>query len=250
MASNTFNTLHYGGSLRAKGSTTPGISPAPARRPGRPSQNTSFQAQKRFEMIARMENAGMPESAIAPMLGISVSRLRYLKKMPEYLIVRMSVTHGIILDHESKVKEIKEQRKEMLVNLLPAALQTVANTLLTQPANYAEKKLQVDVAKDVLDRSDIFAKVSRTEIKPVSFFDFEKSDKESADVMRILKAVSSAPQVPNQATKAVNPSSLSSSSIIEVEALLADFSGGAGLSSEEQQQALDSLESSEEIEGA
>src|SRR5215472_7392769 len=124
----TTQTLHYGGSIRAASSSSPGLSPAPARGPGRPSQNSSFQAQKRFELIARLENAALPESAIAPMLGISVSRLRYLKKMPEYLIVRMRITHGIILDQDAKMEEIREQRKELLVQLLPPALQTLANT--------------------------------------------------------------------------------------------------------------------------
>lgn len=223
------STLHYGGSARPAGSVTPGLSPAPARGPGRPSQNTSFAAQKRFEMIARMENAAIPEGAIAPMLGISVPRLRYLKKTPEYLIVRMRITHGIILDHEAKVAEIREQRKEMLVQLLPAALQTVADTLLTQANTYAERKLKLEVAKDVLDRSDYFAKVSRTELKPVSFFDFEKSDQESANVMRTLKAVAQAP-------------SLSDASISDIRSSNMEFSvGSKGLSSEEQQAALEAL---------
>jgi len=182
-------TLHYGGSLRqSAASSTPGLSPAPiARKRGRPSRNTSFQAQKRFELMARLENAGLPESAISAMLFISVPRLRYLKKLPEYLVVRMRITHGIILDQDAQVELIREQRKELLVQLLPPALQALANTLLSQPQNYADRKLQIDVAKDVLDRSDIFAKVSRSEIKPVSFFDFEKTDSDSKEVLRALR---------------------------------------------------------------
>ena len=224
------SSLHYGGSQRAANSSTPGLSPAPARTPGRPSQNTSFAAQKRFEMISRMENAAIPEGAIAPMLGISVARLRYLKKLPEYLIVRMRVTHGIILDHDQKVAEIRSQRKEILVNLLPAALQAVANTLLTQANTYADRKLQLDVAKDVLDRSDYFAKVSRTELKPVSFFDFEKSDQESANVMKTLKAVGRAPELDAAALK-------------DIQASNTEFSAGSkNLCAEDQQAALDDLE--------
>jgi len=180
-----------------------------------------------------MENAGLPEAAIAPMLNISVARLRYLKKLPEYLIVRMRITHGIILDQDAKMEEIREQRKELLVQLLPPALQTLANTLLTQPTNYAERKLQVDVAKDVLDRSDIFAKVSRTELKPVSFFDFEKTDKESAEVIKALKAAA--------------PAAMGSEQNSILEAILEDHdaftSGSEALSESEQQEALETLES-------
>jgi len=234
MSSNQ-TTLHYGGSLRQSPASTPGLSPAPvARKRGAPSRNSSFQAQRRFELIARMENAGLPEAAIAPMLFISVPRLRYLKKMPEYLIVRMRITHGIILDQDAKLQEIKDQRKELLIQLLPPALQTLANTLLSQPQNYAERKLQVDVAKDVLDRSDIFAKVSRTELKPVSFFDFEKTDKDSEDIMRVIRNVSSAPV-------ALDTNSVEN--ILKVHE--AFTSGSDALSENEQQSALEDLESSE-----
>src|SRR3974390_1084851 len=174
----------------------------------------------------------MPEGAIAPMLNISVSRLRYLKKTPEYLIVRMRITHGIILDQDAKIAEIKEQRKELLVKLLPPSHQNHENTLLSQPSNYAERKLQVDVAKDVLDRSDIFAKVSRTEVKPVSFFDFEKTDKDSAEIMAVLKA-------------AAQPLA-SISSAEGLEGILLDSAAfqdqSAGLSESDQQLALKSLE--------
>lgn len=224
------SSLHYGGSLRSGGSSTPGLSPAPARRRGRPSQNTSFQAQKRFEMIARLENAGIPEQASASMLGITLSRLRYLKKMPEYLIVRMKITHGIILDHEQQVAQIREQRKEILVQMLPPALQVIANTLLSQANSYAERKLQVDVAKDVLDRSDIFAKVSRTELKPVTHFDFERADSESQSVLAALRgAASTSAEIDTIAATQLN------------EAFSAQ---SAGLNEVEQQAALASLEDS------
>jgi len=162
------------------------------------------------------------------MLNISVPRLRYLKKMPEYLIVRMRITHGIILDQDAKMEEIREQRKELLIQLLPPALQTLANTLLTQPQNHAERKLQVDVAKDVLDRSDIFAKVSRTEIKPVSFFDFEKTDKDSSEVMSVIKSAA--------------PAALDTSIKATLEAHTAFTSGSEALSEDEQQEALVELE--------
>jgi len=184
-----------------------------------------------------MENVGLSEAAIAPMLNLSVSRLRYLKKLPEYLVVRMRITHGIILDQDAKITEIKEQRKELLVQLLPPALQALGNTLLSQPQNYADRKLQIDVAKDVLDRSDIFAKVSRTEIKPVSFFDFEKTDRDSEEVLKALKGAALAAQ--EGRTLAVQVATQ------DIEATLnthREFTSGAPLSENEQQDALASLE--------
>jgi len=177
-----------------------------------------------------MENAFLPESAIAGMLSISVPRLRYLKKMPEYLIVRMRLTHGIILDEDAKIQDIKEQRKELLIQMLPPALQVLANIIQKQPSSFAETKLQAEVARDVLDRSDIYAKVSRTELKPVSFFDFEKADTDSQSVLSALQG----------AAALAAPDAKTIEAVINVSK---EFSEGSrSLTEEEAEEAMKSLE--------
>jgi hypothetical protein len=207
--------LHYGGSLNPKsGSLSP-----------KPHFGTSFKMQKRFELIVRLENAAIPEAAAAAMLCISVPRLRYLKKNPEYLNARMKITHGIIIDHEGSLSLIKEQRKEILTQMLPPALQALANELQTPAATLAERKHKVDVARDILDREGTFAKVSRTEVKPVSEFDFETADSASRSIINAIRGMA-APAAQNG----------------DVMDAALEFTSGRTLNASEQQEALDDLE--------
>lgn len=176
------NHLHFGGSLNPKS----------GRLGPKPSQGTAFKKQKRFETIVRLENAGIGEAAAAAMLCISVPRLRFIKKNPDYLNARMRITHGIILDHDSSLSQIREQRKEMLTQMLPPALQVLANELLQPAHTLAERKHKVEVARDLLDREGTFAKVSRTEVKPVDHFDFEHADKASSEILAVIKGTAPA----------------------------------------------------------
>jgi len=179
------STLHYGGSLKASSPTGMSV---------QPQAGDTFKKQKRLEMIVRMEAAGIPERALAAMLTITVPRLRYIKKGPDYLSVRMRLVHGIVLDTDKQLSVIREQRKEMLSQLLPPALQVIANTIMKQPTSIAEQKLQIATAQDLLDREGTFAKVSRTEVKPVSFFDFETSDREATSVLDAIMVAAKAPR--------------------------------------------------------
>jgi hypothetical protein len=174
--------LHYGGSL----------GPVTGKIGSKPASGIAFRSQKRYESIIRLENAAFPDTAIAAMLCISVPRLQTIKKSPEYLAARIQLTHGIILDNESKVAHIKSQRKEILTQLLPPALQILAEEIQRPATNFAERKHKVALAQDLLDREGLFAKVSKTEIKPVDMFDFEKADAESMAVISALKGA--APQ--------------------------------------------------------
>lgn len=214
--------LHYGGSLNPR---TNALGP-------KPSLGVTFRKQKRFETIIRLENAGLGEQAIATMLCISVNRLRYLKKDPDYLSARIRITHGIITDHEASLSQIKEQRKEILTQSLPAALQVLANELLAPAISLAERKHKVEVARDLLDREGTFAKVSRTEVKPVESFSFEEADKASSSVIHAIRNVASAAQ----------PQATSSSSVEDMIATAASFASGETIDASAQQAALEKLE--------
>lgn len=223
--------LHYGGSLNPR---TSALGP-------KPQLGVTFRKQKRFETIIRLENAGLGEQAISAMLCISVNRLRYLKKDPDYLSARIRITHGIITDHEASLAQVKEQRKEILTQSLPAALQVLANELLAPAITLAERKHKVEVARDLLDREGTFAKVSRTEVKPVDHFDFEEADKASSSVISAIRGV---------AAPALKQSSADRASEIETTiATAASFASGETIDASAQQAALDRLEA-EAVENA
>ena len=218
------NKIHYGGSVNQK---TGKIGP-------KPSGGNSFRKTKRFEDITRMELAGFTEQMTGAMLGLSVNRLRHIKKSPDYLIVRLRLTHGIILDSSSKLSEIKAQRREMLTQMLPAALQVVARQLTETPTNLAEKALQVRVAQDVLDREGTYAKISRTEVKPVDAFDFERTDAASTDIISAIRGVAS----PTDSERMVSAGTLERNKA---------FSNSETISAIDQQAALDELEATLEL---
>jgi plasmid maintenance system antidote protein VapI len=211
-----FNTLHYGGSLTKKNHLST-----------KPDPKTLFREQRRFETMIRLEGAGITDRAAAAMLGVSVRRLEHLKKTPEYLTARMRITYGIILDNSSQLAMLREQRKEMLTQLLPQAFQVLANELQAKATTIAERKHQVDVARDIMDREGSFAKVSRAEIKPVDSFDFEHADEASRSIINTIRSIAS-PVAAVHSAASVETSE--------------KFSNSHTLSQVDQQKALDALE--------
>ncbi|MDR3392483.1 MAG: hypothetical protein P4L77_12200 [Sulfuriferula sp.] len=215
-------SLHYGGSLNPK---TAALGP-------KPQAGRQFKVQKRLETIVRLENAGFGEGAAAAMLCISVPRLRTIKKSPDYIATRAKLTHGIIINWDGELTQIKEQRKEILTAQLPAALAVIANELQRPAITLAERRHQVDIAKDLLDREGTFAKVSRAEIKPVDKFDFEKTDVVSTSIISAIRGVAA----PLAATEA------GQTEIDKTIELSRSFSNSATLSQTDQEQALKMLE--------
>lgn len=207
--------LNYGGSIGPKGTLA-----------YKTAKGSTFQTTRRLESIIRLENAGFTHSAIAAMLVISPTRLAAIKKTPTYIQARIKLTHGIILDNESQVQLIKDQRKEILTQMLPPALQVLADEIQRPAQTLAERKHKSAIALELLDREGTFAKVSRTEVKPVENFDFEKADAESMSIIAALKGASAQPTHHTKDVVAANEK----------------FSNSHTLSAVDQQAALDSLE--------
>lgn len=227
--------LNYGGSITA--SHRLGV---------RASQGPTYKIQKRLETMIRLEAAGFPGAAIAAMLCISYNTFVEWKRTPDYLAARIKLTHGIILDHDSQLQNIREQRREILTAMLPAALQVVADELQKPATTLAERKHKTALAQDLMDREGLFAKVSKTEIKPVDVFDFERHDAESMSIINALKA-SSAPLLvqPSHATGGASmkpAAALLGHHTEEVIEANREFSNSHTLSAVDQQAALDSLE--------
>jgi hypothetical protein len=229
-------TLHYGGSAGKRG-----------RLSAKPDPKRAYAFQKKLETMVRLEAAGIGAAASAAMLCISVQRLNFLKNTPDYLTVRMRITHGIILDHDASLTHIREQRKEILVEMLPPALMILARELQRQPVTLAERAHQVRVAQDVLDRQGDFAKISKTEIKPVDSWDYEKHDAASKDIIAAIRGVSAAPPPPNGTTNSATKqlaNSFTDEGMHSLEAVEANeaFSNSHTLSQTDQEAALARLE--------
>jgi hypothetical protein len=228
MATQLPNTLHYGGTQNPKSGA---LGP-------KPNAGKQFRTQKRFETIVRLENAGFSEAASAAMLCISVPRLRYLKKQPDYLIVRAKLTHGIIINWDRELSVIKEQRKEVLTNALPPALRCLLEEVQRPAITLAERKHQAQVAQDLLDREGTFAKISRAEIKPVDHFEFERYDLASKGIIAALTATAAPPQVDANG----DPIAPFGAHTLEAVAANDAFSNSHTLSQTDQEKALAALE--------
>jgi len=228
--------LAYGGTAGKKHKLSP-----------KPDFARQFKTQKRLELMVRLENAGIGEGASAAMLGISVPRLRYLKKQKDYLNARIQITHGIIVDYDKNLAQIKEQRREILTNMLPPALQVIANELAAPAASLAVRKHKVAVAQDLLDREGLFAKISKTEIKPVDHFAFEEADSASTAAIAAIRGVAAPPQLaaPTGRTAPVEGETIEAEySMHSVEAVEANeaFSNSHTMSATDQELALAKLE--------
>jgi len=169
--------LYYGGSISPKGALGP-----------KPELGRQFRNQRRLELIVRLENAGIPESAISGMLTITVNRLRSIKKSPDYLAARIKITTGLIIDQDGALEETKAQRKEMLTRMLPAALQVIANAVHAPAITLGERRFQHEVARDILDREGTLAKVQRAEVVTAPAFDWTIHEATSIQILSVAAA--------------------------------------------------------------
>lgn len=246
--SSTTKTMHYGGTRAATSPT--GLSTKCSKLAGA----TTLKAQKRLEMIVRMENAGLSERQIAPMLTISVPRLRYLRKGAAYLAVRLRITHGIILDDSATLSQVKEQRREMLKEMLPDALQVIADVLKRPSQDIDSMKVKAKVALEVMDREGTFAKITRTEVKPVESFDFDTHDKEAEAIASVINGLGAGAPVGLPTAKGKLIGSVAENSeaseateldqIMDAVRINEQFSNSHTVSHVDQQAALDELEAS------
>jgi len=211
------NFLHYGGSISPK---TGKLGHKPAHR------GSQFAARRRMENIARLENAGFTKTQIAAMLTISTNRLSHIMRSADYLTIRIAVTHGIVVDHDAQLSIIRAQRKEMLTQLLPPALQVLANELQAPATTLLERKHKAEIARDIMDREGTFAKVSKTEIKLDDKFNFDNADATSNSIISAIRGV--APPAPGHSKEAVEANK--------------EFSNSHTLDSISQQEALNELE--------
>jgi hypothetical protein len=216
--------LHFGGSTSRSGALG-----------AKPQQGRQFRVQKRIETIVRLENAGFTPQQIAPMLSISIPRVKMLMKSADYLNARIKITHGIIVDYAGSLAEIKSQRREMLTQQLPAAFQVLVNELMSSGVTLAERKHKAAIAQDLLDREGSLAKISRAEVKPVDAFDFEKADAASNELISVVRGSAPAPQNTNAHTGEGAHSSAALAANLE-------FANSKTLSAVDQQTALELLE--------
>ena len=223
-------------------SNTPGPSgPTPAlyatlTRKGRlgnkPREKTHFATEVileklvRFDLAKAMGKSLITDHEIAKVLGRSTRSLLYLRKHITYLKKRIELTTGIGTETAKTVDEAIRQQKMVLRMAMPTALRALMNQLEFVPQTIQEKRLQTQVALEVLDREGTFPKISRTDIHQKVEHDYSSLDNASKELLEALDSSASRPAA-------------------EITALLDTnnkFSNSETISPEEQQDALTLLE--------
>ena len=187
----------------------------------------------RFD-LARLNGQNlMSDLEIAKVLGKSVRRLKYMRGTIPYMKKRMEFLTGINTDTAEQVAQASSLHRQQLKMMLPAALRIIYDTAqrpITPTTTLAERKFQVEVAKDILDREGSLPRISRTESHVKMEHDFGDLDGVSRDVLDSI----------DTPIQAADPSS--SKAITDAIAVSKDFSNTATLSAQEMEASLASLE--------
>lgn len=139
----------------------------------------TFKRMMLMEHIARLEFQLLPISMIADSLGVSPVRIGQIKRSADYLRVRAALKTGVVSQLDQSLLLSEENRGQYFRALMPAALRTIAEILVSNPTSTQAKATQAKVAFEFLDREGTFAKVSRSEVKAQVTHDYSANDEVS-----------------------------------------------------------------------
>jgi hypothetical protein len=212
---------HYGGTITKGG-----------RIGHKPKAGVQFKTEVMLEKLVRFDlakaqGAVILDEDLARIFGRSQRYLNVIRKQTAYLSKRMELATGIPTTAEKTVELTTARYKQYLIDLMPSAMRVFADTLCTAPKSIAEKRLQIDLAKEVLDREGSFPKISRTDSHLKIEHDFGAADGISKELLESMDG---------EAQPGASPS------IIEaIEANVA-FTNSDTLSSSKQEKAMKMLE--------
>lgn len=137
----------------------------------------------RTEQIARLELAHYSDAEIAFSQGITVVRVGQIKRTPEYIAIRMSITTGIVSEADKNLIEDEATKREVLRDMVPSALLALRDAIL----DHNNPALRLRAAQDLLDREGTLAKVSKTEVKAEHNYNFDQHDEIGNSLLNALQ---------------------------------------------------------------
>jgi hypothetical protein len=171
---------HYGGAVTKKG-----------RLGSKPSVGVQMKTALMLERFVRFDLAkanGTPilDEDLARIFGRSQRHLAHIRKTTAYLAKRMELTTGIPGAATDSVEITKQKYQYVLKEMMPTALRVIADSLLAKPTSIQEKKMQVQLSLEVLDREGSFPKISRSDSHVKIEHDFASSDGISKDLLESM----------------------------------------------------------------
>lgn len=137
----------------------------------------------RMERMARFELAGYTDVEIAMCIGVTRQYVSVLRSTPEYISRRMQLATGVISSVTGNMEDDIQASTDQLKQMVPGALLALRNAMLDQ----SNPKLRFEAAKEILDREGTLAKVSKSEIKQKTVFDFNSNDTIGQDLLAALQ---------------------------------------------------------------
>jgi hypothetical protein len=182
----------------------------------------------RFD-IAKAQGALILDEDLARIFKRSSRYLNVIRKKASYIAKRMELTTGIPAMAEETVELTIARQRQYLKEMMPSALRVVADIIQSKPTDAVGRRLQTQMALEVLDREGSFPKISRTDVHQKIEHDFAAMDGVSK---ALLEAMDGVPQRENN-----------DDSILEAIKANTAFSNSDTLSSEQQEVAMTILES-------
>jgi hypothetical protein len=176
--------LHYGASVTKSGAVVGSYGVR---------TKTKIQIERLVQIdLASLNSLNLTLQDIGRVLGCSARYVQTLRNHPAYIMLRMEMTTGISARAEDSAKNFVALRKQAMVDMLPAALRTIAEAISSPSTPIA---VRVKVAQDVIDREGSFPKVSRSEIRARVEHDYAASDGVSAELLSYMTHSSSEDEV-------------------------------------------------------
>ena len=175
--------IHYGGTMSKRG-----------RLSTQPYANQKFPYLARVEKLVRLDlgfaNSGIqvPDADIAKMIGRSARHVQVMRRKVEYLRFRTSIQTGVALDTDQSAKDIAAYRREYFKSMLPDAIRAIADELQRPATTIQERKLKVELAKEVMDREGSFPKISRSDIHAKVEHNYDAADAVANELLSAMDA--------------------------------------------------------------
>ncbi len=147
----------------------------------KPHQGRSWKRLRRIEIVARLEAAFISDQDIANHLGLTVAAIQAIKRSPEYLAKRITLSTGILSKYDQNILLTEDDKREEISNLAAISLQAV-KTILLNPTHSDHAR----VALNLLDRDSSTAKISKMEHSMTTQMNIEAQNIRAQELLELI----------------------------------------------------------------
>lgn len=171
-------------------------------------QGLTYRRYIRMEQMARLEATGQfSTTQLAAHFNLAVPTIHIMRAQPEYARMRDSFATGIVDTIQDSARLLVENQLQELQDMVPQSLRVLRDTLVrgvAMSATTQDRKMAVDVAREVLDREGTFAKVSKSEIKVNEIPNISEQQELHDDLLSLFQSADAAKNGDSSAAKVLD----------------------------------------------